>query len=58
MYKILIVPILGVVFLLLGVVNEARAQQRIQRIDREIQKTVFTARDTGTKQAETTAKTV
>ena len=41
MYKTLIVPLLGVFFLLLGGVGEAQAQRRMQRIDREIQKTVF-----------------
>ena len=42
MYKTLIVPLLGVFFLLLSGVGEAQAQRRMQRIDREIQKTVFT----------------
>ena len=44
MYKTLIVPLLGVFFLLLSGVGEAQAQRRMQRIDREIQKTVFMVR--------------
>ena len=46
MYKTLIVPLLGVFFLLLSGVGEAQAQRRMQRIDREIQKTVFIPKGT------------
>jgi len=46
MYKTLIVPLLGVYFLLLSGVGEAQAQRRMQRIDREIQKTVFIPKGT------------
>ena len=43
----MIVPLLGVFFLLLGGVGEAQAQRRMQRIDqREIQKTVFIPKGT------------